>query len=86
MALQQRLITSRTPGGMKRDQIERRRVGRPIVGRVRYQLEMGKLSIANLVQYLAGLSITIGVLVLCLERAQDVERAASEIRIDQQVL
>ena len=71
---------------MKRYQIERCGIGCSVVGRVRDQLEIGELAVADLVQYLAGLCVTIVVLLSCLERAQDVERAASEIRIDQQVL
>ena len=86
MPLQQRPVAGRPPGGVESDQIERRRIGRAVVGRVRDQLEMGELAVAHLVQDLPGLSVTVVVPILGLKRAQDVERAAGEVWIDQQVL
>jgi len=47
---------------MQRDEVERSRVGCTVIGRVRDQLEVGELSIANLVRDLAWLGITVVVL------------------------
>ena len=47
---------------------------------------MSEFAITELVRDLAGFGVTIVVLDLCLERAQDVEAATGEVRIDQDVL
>src|SRR5919197_991356 len=86
MPFQQRSLAGRPPRGMKSDEIEWRGVGCAVVRRMRDQLEVSKLSIANLVQDLARLCVTVVVLVLCLEGAQDLQAATSEIWIGQNVL
>src|SRR3984893_11360310 len=47
---------------------------------------MGQLTVAQFVEYLAWLSISIRIVFLCLERAKYVQRAACKFRIDQDVL
>src|SRR5216684_3362794 len=86
MPFQQRPIAGCPPGGMKSDEIEWRGIGCAVVRRMRDQLEVSKLSVANLVQDLARLCVTVVVLILCLEGAQEVEGATSEIWMDQNVL
>src|SRR6266404_3212572 len=67
MTLQEPLVADGAPGGMQGNHIERCRVRSAVIGRVRDQLEMGKLAIAYFVQYLAGLGIAVVVLVLRLQ-------------------
>src|SRR5215813_10596026 len=71
---------------MQRDEVKRRRVGCTVIGRVRNQLEVCELSIADLVQDLAWLRVTVVVLGLRLQRTQNVEAATRKVRIDQKVL
>ena len=47
---------------------------------------MRELAVAHLVQDLAGLGVAIIVPLARLQASKDVERAAGEVRIDQQVL
>src|SRR5262249_13247205 len=86
MPLQQRFVAGCPPGGMERDQVERRGVSRAVVRRVRDQSEVSEFAVPDLVQDLARLCVAIVVLFLRLERTQDLERATGEIWIDQQVL
>ena len=86
MPPQQLHVAGRPPSGVQGDQIKRRGICCAVVWRVRDQLEVSEFAIANFVQDFAGLRIAIVVLNLGLERAQDIEAAAREIRIDQNVL
>ena len=52
-------VAGGTPGGMQRDQVKRRGVGRAVIRRMRDQLEMRQLAIAQLMQDLARFSIAI---------------------------
>ena len=47
---------------------------------------MCQLTVAQFVEYLAWLSVSIRIVFLCLERAKYVQRAACKFRIDQDVL
>jgi len=86
MPLQQRPVAGRSPGGMQRNQIERRGIRGTVIGCVRDQLEMRKLTIAHFMQYLAGLGIAVCVLVRRLQGAEDLQCSAAKLRIDQRVL
>src|SRR5262245_6106140 len=71
---------------MQRYQIERRRIGRSVIGGVRDELEMRELAVPQLVKDFARFGIAIWIVLPGLQRAQNLERAASEFRIDQRVL
>src|SRR5437764_2815364 len=71
---------------MQRDQIERRRDRRAVVGRVRDQLEMRKLAVAHLVHYLAGFGVAVVVHFFCLMGAEDLQCSARKLRIYESVL
>ena len=86
MLLQQRRVAGGAPGGMQRDQIKRRGVRGAVIRRVRDQLEMREFAVAQLVQDLARLGVAIIVALLRLQRAEHVQRAAGELRIDQDIL
>ncbi len=86
MPLQQAPVPGAPPGVVQHDQIERRRVGRAVIGGVRDQLEVGQLAGAQLVHDLAGLGVTVVVAAGRLIAAQNVQRAIGEIRIDDGVL
>ena len=86
MLLQQRAIAGGAPRGMQRDQIQRRGVRGAVIRRVRDQLEMRQFAVAQLVHDLARLGVAIVVALLRLPAAQHVQRAAGELRIDQDVL
>ena len=68
MLLQQRAVAGRAPGGVQRDQIERRGIGGAVIRRVRDQLEMRQFAIAHFVQDLARLGVAIVVALLRLQR------------------
>ena len=59
MLLEQRSIAGAAPGRMQHDQVERRRVGGAVIGRVRNELEVGQLAGAQLVHDLAGLGVAV---------------------------
>ena len=86
MPIQQCFVARRPPGRMEGDEIERRGIGRTVIWRVRDQLEMSEFSVADFMQDLSRLGVTIIVAFPRLERAQNVECSAGEIRIDQHVL
>ena len=71
---------------MQSNQIKRRGVRCAVIGRVGDQLEVGKLAVAQFVQDLAGFGITVGIFLLGLQRAQDLQRPAGEFWIDQNIL
>src|ERR1700730_636490 len=81
MPLQQGLVASRAPS-----RVQRGGVSGAIIGGVWDQSEMGQLTVAQFVEYLAWLGVSIRIVFLCLKRAEDVQRATCEFRIDQDVL
>lgn len=86
MPLQEPSIANRAPGGVQSDQVKRRRICGAVIGRVRNQFEMRKFAIAHLMQYLAGLSIPVVVLILCLQRAEDLQCSSCKLRVNKRVL
>src|ERR1700693_5919637 len=86
MALQEGPVAGRPPGGVQGDQVERRRVCRPVIGRVRNQLEMCKFTVPYFVQYLAWLGIAVIVFFLRLQGAENLQCSARELRIDKDIL
>ena len=86
MPFEQRLVPGCPPGGVQRDEVKGGRIGRPIIGRMRDQLEVGELSVADLVRNFARLRITVVVLDLRLQCTQNVEAATGKVWIDQKVL
>src|SRR5262249_48111897 len=69
MPLQQPQVAGRTPGSVQCYQIKRGRIRGPVVWRVRDQLEMRKLAVAQLVEDLARFGIAIWIVLLGLQRA-----------------
>ena len=59
MPIQQRLVARCPPGRMECDQIERRRIGRAVIWRVRDQFEMSEFSVPHFMQDFARLRVTI---------------------------
>ena len=55
MPLEQGFVAGGAPSRVQRYQIERRRVGRSVIGGVRNQLEMRELAEAQLVKDFAGM-------------------------------
>ena len=86
MPFQQRAIAGGAPRGVQRDQVQRRRIRRAVIRRVRDQLEMREFAVAQFVHDLARFGVAIVVALLRLPAAEHVERAARELRIDQDVL
>src|SRR5262249_848420 len=86
MLLEQAFVAGGAPSRMQRYQIERRRIGRSVIGSVRDELEMRELAVPQFVKDFAWFGIAIWIVLLGLQRAQNLERAASEFRIDQRVL
>src|SRR5262245_35104737 len=86
MPLQKRLVGSRTPSRVQRDQIERCGVSRAVIWRVRDQLEMRELTVAQFVEDLSRFRIPIWVVFPRLQRAEEVQSTTSELWIDQHVL
>ena len=82
MPLDQRAVAGGPPRRVQRHQIERRRVGGAVVRRVRDQLEMRQLAVAQLVQDLARLGVAVVVALLRLVLPQHLQRARGEFRID----
>src|SRR6266446_8124560 len=86
MLFQQSFVAGRAPRGVQRDQIKRRRVRCSIIRGVRDELEMRKLAAPQFVEDLAWFSITVWIIILGLQRTQNLQRAAGEFRIDQYIL
>src|SRR5580704_15476554 len=86
MPLQQSLVASCAPSRVQGDQIERRGVSSAIIRRMWNQSEMRQLTVAQFVEYLAWLSVSIRIVFLCLERAKYVQRATRKFRMDKHVL
>ncbi len=86
VSFQQRVIAGRAPGGVQRDQIQRRGVGGAVIRRVRDQLEVREFTVTKLVHDLAGFGVAEIIAFLRLPAAQHIQRSAREFRIDQYVL
>ena len=77
MPLQEVSIAGRPPGGVQRDQIERRSVRSAVIRRVRDQLEMRQFAVADLMQDLARLGVAVVVRFFGLQGAENLERSAA---------
>src|SRR5690242_468054 len=86
MLLQQRAVPGGAPGGMQCYKIKRRGIRRAVIWRVRDQLKVRQLTIPQLVHDLAWFRVAVVVALLRLPASQHVERALSELWIDQYVL
>ena len=73
------------PGLVQQDQVERRGVGRAVVGRMRDTMEMGEFAKADLVRDLAWIRIRLIVARGGLEFSQLLERAAGESQVHRHV-
>ncbi|SAL88517.1 hypothetical protein AWB68_08801 [Caballeronia choica] len=71
---------------MQRNEIERRRVRRSVIGCVGHQMKVGKLTKAQLVYDLAGFGVAIVVPIVRLTSAQHVQGAKRKGRINQRGL
>lgn len=86
MALEQPGIAGAAPSGVKHDEIERRRVGGPIIRRMRNELEMCEFAHAQFVHDLARLGVAVIVFLGSLEGSEHFESATGKVGIDQRVL
>src|SRR6202051_1148655 len=71
---------------MERDEIQRRGISGTVIRSMRNQLEMREFTTPQFVEYLSGFGISVGVILLCLQRAEEIQCAAGEMRVDQNVL
>ena len=86
MPFQQPFVASRAPSCVQGNQIERRRVRGAVIGGVRNELEVCQLAAPQFVEDLARFGIAVWIIILGLQRTQNLQRPAGEFRIDQDIL
>ena len=86
MPFQQPFVAGRAPSCVQGYQIKWSRIRGAVIGRVRDQLEMCELAVAHFVGDLARFGIAVWIVLLGLQRAQNLQRPAGEFRIDQDIL
>src|SRR5262249_17839796 len=86
MPLQYPPAGSGTPGCVQRDQIDRRAISGALIWGVRNKLEMRERAEAQLLEDVSRFCIPVGVVLRRLQRAEEIQCAPGELRIDQVVL